>query len=297
MGRKPGRGLFAHSRWDAVMVLVALGEIAITVYGTLSWGAIPLLASAALGAASVVLNCMNYLCISHSFIHHPFFVSRRLNRAFSVVSSLALQAPQTLYREHHLNHHRFTNDRPHPVTGRTGDGSSTWRYSRQPGREEHVLSYSFIGPFRVDYGYLYGRARKRGDALLVWVEALVLLAGVAALAVANWRGAVFFFIPAWYLGQALSLAHNYGEHHGAEPGNRLTDSVSCYGALYNLFWFNEGYHQEHHFRPQVHWTKLPELRPLMLPETERRVVRHMHWLNVGRVDSRDTSRAIAPLPR
>ena len=60
---------------------------------------------------------------------------------------------------------------------------------------------------------------------------------------------------------------------------RKTDSVSGYGRLYNLIWFNNGYHQEHHWRPQVHWTEVPALRAQLPPETSRRVVRAAHWFN------------------
>jgi fatty acid desaturase len=271
--------LFAHSRWDAAMVGVSVVEIALTAYGTISWGNITPLGSVLIAGVCIVLNCMNYQCIAHSFIHHPFFAQRWLNTAFSVVSSLSLQAPQTLYRAHHLEHHRHNNDRPDPQTGRTKDSSSTYRYARR-GAEEHLLSYAFIGPLRVDYGYLYSRSRKRGDAALTWTEALTIAAYMVALGLSNWKGLLLFYVPVWYLGQAFALAHNYCEHHGAIAGNRMTDSVSCYGRWYNWFWFNEGYHQEHHFRPQVHWTRLPELRAQMLPESQRRVVPYAHWMNL-----------------
>ena len=72
---------------------------------------------------------------------------------------------------------------------------------------------------------------------------------------------------------------HYLEHYGATPGDRRTDSVSSYGRLYNLIWFNNGYHQEHHFRPQVHWTRVPEVKSLLPPESERRTVRGAHWFN------------------
>jgi fatty acid desaturase len=273
------RHIFAHSRWDAVMVAVSLTEIALLTYGTLSWGTVPGLVSLLVGGLCTVLNCMNYQCIAHSFIHHPFFTSTRANQFFSVVSTLALLAPQTLYRVHHLEHHRFNNDRPDPETRQTRDGSSTYRYSRQPGREENILVYAFWGPLRVDYGYLYRRAKRNGDAFAIWIETAAIGGYMSLLALLNGRGLFFFYLPCLYFGQAFALAHNYAEHHGAQPGNRLTDSVSCYGRLYNLLWFNEGYHQEHHFRPQVHWTKTPQLRAQMLPETERRVVPFIHWVN------------------
>jgi fatty acid desaturase len=35
--------------------------------------------------------------------------------------------------------------------------------------------------------------------------------------------------------------------------------VSSYHKLYNLLWFNNGYHAEHHYRPRHHWTKMHEL--------------------------------------
>ena len=279
--------LFAHSRWDAMMVAVSLGELALTAYTTLSWGVMSPAVVVLSGLVCSVLNCMNYMCIAHSFIHHPFFSSRLLNKAFSVLSSLSLQAPQTLYRAHHLEHHRHNNDRADPLTGRTRDGSSTYRYGRPRGAEEHVLAYALIGPLRVDYSYLYGRARKRGDAALTWTETAAIAVYMLVLGISNWRGLVFFYLPVLYVGQVFALVHNYCEHHGAIAGNRLTNSVSCYGRLYNLFWFNEGYHQEHHFRPTVHWTKLPAVRSQMLPESQRRVVPYAHWLNVlDRVASR-----------
>jgi len=262
------------------MVAVAGVEVALTAYGTLSWGTVSWLCSALVGLACVTLNCLNYQSIAHSFIHHPFFASRWQNDAYSVFSSLALQAPQTLYRVHHLEHHRYNNYAPDPATGRTLDGSSTYRYSKHPGREEPLWSYALYGPLRVDYGYLHARAKSAGGARLMWIETAAIALYMSLLALLNWRGGLCFYVPVLYLGQALALAHNYSEHHGARPGNRLTDAVSCYGRLYNLLWFNEGYHQEHHYRPQVHWTQTPSLRARMLPETERRVVPFFHWVSV-----------------
>jgi len=105
---------------------------------------------------------------------------------------------------------------------------------------------------------------------------------VVALAAVAWTSPSFFvqvYIPTWYLGYAAAYAENYFEHYGAQPGNRLTDSVSSYSGWYNWIWFNNGYHQEHHWRPQVHWTQVPHLTPKLPGADARRVLAFSHWFN------------------
>src|SRR5581483_6743634 len=62
-----------------------------------------------------------------------------------------------------------------------------------------------------------------------------------------------------YLGWVMSYAEGYLEHYGCQPGNVYANSVSSYNRLYNLLWFNNGYHQEHHWDPKSHWTRMPAL--------------------------------------
>jgi fatty acid desaturase len=273
------RRLFAHSRLDALLVLLALLEFGVLLYGVLTFGAVPWTHSLIAGFAAVFLMCTNFECIAHNFIHNPFFRSRRLNAGFGVFNTLVLGSPQTLYRIQHLHHHRYNNDAPDPASGTTRDLSSTWRHGARPDREEHVLSYALVGYFRLDVGFLLSEARKGRLIRQVVVEVAAILVLIAAFAVLNPRGLIFFYLPVWYLGNAAAQAQNYLEHHGATPGNRKTDSVSSYGRLYNLIWFNHGYHQEHHYRPQVHWTRIPEVKTLLPPESQRHVVRWAHWFN------------------
>lgn len=44
--------------------------------------------------------------VSHNFIHRPFFYQRRMNAGFSILLSLLLGLPQSVWRERHLAHHR-----------------------------------------------------------------------------------------------------------------------------------------------------------------------------------------------
>jgi fatty acid desaturase len=273
------RTLFAHSRLDALLVLLALAQFAILLYGVLSVGSVAWGTSLILGLASVFLTCTNFQCVAHNFIHNPFFRSRRLNFAFSLFNSLLIGGPQSLYRIHHLHHHKYNNDAPNPGTGTTRDLTSTWRYSPWPWREESFWSYALLGYFRSDFGFLLREVRRKG--LLRWAiwESAALFALLIAMGLMNPRGLLIFYLPVWYLGNVAAQAENYLEHYGAIPGNRKTDSVSSYGRLYNLIWFNNGYHQEHHYRPQVHWTRIPGVKGLLPPESERRVVRGAHWFN------------------
>lgn len=277
--RLEGGWLFRHSAVDGVLVLLSLLTCAAILATACYFSALGPLALLGLGLFFMLMICTNYQCIAHNFIHNPFFRAEPLNWLFSILNSLALGMPQTLYRAHHLNHHQFNNDY-RSETGDTGDLSSLYRHSKQARVPENIWRYSLLGPLRTDFGQLYVMTKQKKLARLVWCESAVLLAFYAGLMWLDWRFFLFYFVPVCYLGQALALAQNYLEHHGATPGNRKTDSVSCYGRLYNLLWFNNGFHQEHHYRPFVHWLLAPRLRQEMLPENERRVVQGTHLSNL-----------------
>ena len=233
----------------------------------------------------VFLVCTNFQCIAHNFLHLPFFTRRWMNVGFSLVNTLLLGVPQTAYKYHHLNHHRYNSDLIGP-DGTTRDLSSIYRFSVLPPGAESFLRYTFLGPIRGDVVALYREAAQHGEAWLAKTEVAL---WVLIVAVILWRDPWFtvaVYLPIWYLGQAASYGENYLEHVGATPGNRKTDSVSCYSRWYNIIWFNNGYHQEHHWRPQVHWSQVPSLRRELEDAGPRRVVAHAHWFNWPRIERR-----------
>jgi hypothetical protein len=77
-------------------------------------------------------------------------------------------------------------------------------------------------------------------------------AGVALLFAAMAVLAPEFFLraygPGWIAGLGLCWLHGHYEH--------ARGTTSHYGRLYNLLFFNDGYHVEHHAHPTLHWTEL-----------------------------------------
>ncbi len=43
----------------------------------------------------VFLNCTNYQCVAHNFLHNPFFRSGWLNNGFSVINGVPLGRAQS----------------------------------------------------------------------------------------------------------------------------------------------------------------------------------------------------------
>jgi hypothetical protein len=183
-----GRGILRHSRWDALLVVLA------GAHGALLWAA-PVAPVIALGL------WWNSNTIAHNFIHTPFFRARWLNRLFALYLSVLLGIPQSIWRGRHLAHHAGTRWRPR-------------------------LSVQLLA-----------------EVVLVLALGMLLLM----------RQAHFFFgvyLPGYLAGLGLCWLHGYYEH--------CLGTVSHHGFLYNLLFFNDGYHIEHHARPGLHWTRLSQ---------------------------------------
>jgi fatty acid desaturase len=183
------------------------------------------------------------------------------------LNSFCLGVPESVYRLHHLEHHRFNNS---PEK----DDSSTYKYG-QDGKEENIFSYSTLGVLRTDLVRLYKIAL--GQSSMVKVELISLVLFFIVLIILNWQTFLGYVLTSYIGGQIFALWENYCEHHLADYKDRKRDSVSCYDSFYNLIWFNNGYHQEHHYSPTVHWTKIKEVKS-RLPE-DRVVVRYCHLAN------------------
>jgi fatty acid desaturase len=253
----PSRPFFRSSPWDAIPALCGVGIVALIFWTFLACHSLPWWV---LGLAFVAVAwsyCWNLQCISHNFIHNPYFSNVWLNRAYSVLESLALGVPHVLYHHYHLNHHWGDNDKKGP-DGTTRDWSSIYRYGKDD-QPEPFWRYCLLSFFRVETVGVIRVTARHHQLMQLAVETVVLGAFWVLMVVVNWKFFVFFYLPSYYIGWTLSFAEGYLEHYGAKPGNPYANSVSSYNRLYNWLWFNNGYHQEHHWDPKWHWTRMPDL--------------------------------------
>lgn len=76
------------------------------------------------------------------------------------------------------------------------------------------------------------------------------------------------YLPGCLLGLGLCFLQGHYEH--------ARGTVSYYGWLYNLLFFNDGYHREHHTHPGRHWRELPKER--VCEASASRYPAVMRWL-------------------
>lgn len=253
-------GLFRRSGWDAipaVLVYLHLGLLAafFLAWPHLDWG--ERLAGATLYALAIGWNQDS---VAHNFIHNPFFRAKPLNRLTEYALTLENGVPQTMYRYVHMRHHAGNSDRP-DAAGRTVDPISIYRHGVD-GQAESMLPYVFLGFWRDDDPFTVAReiaSKRPQEAARALREFWVMASVYVVLLILRWDFVVVL-APFYYLGQSLSFLIAYYEHLGADPETPIAAGVSSYDPLYNLLFLNNGYHAEHHYRPQHHWTGMAALR-------------------------------------
>ncbi|HEX5071147.1 MAG TPA: fatty acid desaturase [Vicinamibacterales bacterium] len=168
--------------------------------------------------------------IAHNFIHRPFFMRPGANRLFAVLLTLELGFPHDLWRQRHLRHH---------VQLRL---SASARPRRSP-------PLTPGGRRRADAAG--GPPRPIAMTPQLMAESALVCALWTAMAVLIPQGFLFVYLPGWALGLGLCQLQGHFEH--------ASGTTSHYGRIYNLIFFNDGYHVEHHQRPGMHWSQLPAL--------------------------------------
>jgi fatty acid desaturase len=288
--------ILAYSKMDAIPVVAALAHTTFLVGWFLIFPHAPWWVLVPMGLIFSVSISWNINGIAHNFIHNPYFTWSPLNRAFSWLLSVTMGFSQQFYDLVHHRHHQGNSDRP-GEDGDTVDWLSIYRHG-EDGEPESPWTYTFFGYFRDDPKLIFREIHKRSPSnawfgvfeIASWV--LLVITGFLL----NWKFMLFFF-PFYYFGHCLSYLNGYFLHYGGNPDLPIAWGVSSYHKLYNLIWFNNGYHAEHHFRPRQHWTKMHGLHEQIAEEQRRanvRVITPPHAL--GFLDPSLPKRRKAPEP-
>jgi hypothetical protein len=99
---------------------------------------------------------------------------------------------------------------------------------------------------------LSARRDSRRELLGFLVELGLLMSLWGAMAAVAPHFAVTVYVPGCLLGLGLCGVQGHYEH--------VRGPVSHYGWFYNMLFFNDGYHIEHHAHPGLNWRDLPQRR-------------------------------------
>jgi len=272
--------IFAYSKWDAVAVSAGILHFAYVVTFFFIFPYAPWWVLVCMGCVYSVSVSWNINGISHNLIHNPFFRSRIVNRLFSIMESVTLGISQTFYKYVHHRHHLGNSDRP-DEHGNTYDWISIYRHGRD-GKAENPWRYIFLSYLREDPKAIYREIKRKNRVDARWGIAEIAILGttIAIGFILNWKF-WFFFLPFYYLGQCCTYLNGFFLHYVGNPDKPIAWGVSSYSKWYNLLWFNNGYHAEHHFRPKMHWTRMKELHQQIADAQRRegvRVIRPPHGL-------------------
>ncbi|NWF57800.1 MAG: fatty acid desaturase [Fischerella sp.] len=251
------RILFKYSWWDSLPFAITIFQLVLNIWLAATWESRTFFDNLLFYPFCLFLFWYNALVPTHNFVHTPWFKSKFLNNIYAIINSANLVTPVAHYRYIHFNHHQYGNDRQN-ADGQTQDRSSTFAYGKN-GRCENVITYCALAIFRDDMTESFRQAKKYNESLQLYLEFAAIILAIIGYLLLSWKFILFFFVPIFYLGWFIAYLTNYYEHFGATPENRYANSTSYYGHVYNLLFCNEGYHQEHHLRPEVHWSQRPKI--------------------------------------
>jgi fatty acid desaturase len=224
--------------------------------------------------AWLITNLQNSPLHHHS--HWPTFVNKKFNTAYELLLSMTAGISHQFWRRNHLKHHVYVNDKP--VNNHTNDPVSVFAHGKN-GEVQNFWKYcthTMITAFRNMVIFPVTPPQDSRPKLIA--ETLLHDIYFLSVFVIDWRYGVYMLLV-YIIAHFLNGATSYGEHWTVldRRGDTTQDSIGIYSRWYNIVGFGAGYHQEHHHRPNIHWTQLPDLTPRMHPQRVTR--KSMHIFN------------------
>lgn len=187
---------------------------------------------------------------SHHHQHTLTFHTNSLNRLLEFFYALHTGVTTNLWVLHHvLGHHKNFLDQ-------TRDES---RWKRKNGSTMGVLEYTLTVACTAYYrGFQVGRKYPRLQRTFL-LYLIVTFAGVALLCWFRLVPAIFVFLLPMIISLLFTAWVTYDHHSGLDADDPFHASYNNSNRLFNLLTGNLGYHTAHHYRPGLHWSKLPEV--------------------------------------
>jgi len=212
----------------------------------LSWSHLTWLGRVGMLVAGWAVLFWNY-AVLHNHMHVPIAKPAALRWVVSRTLGLACGFPYRGYYLFHFNHHKYS------------DGPGDWgRHEPGEGALRYLLRNTLLPWFWPwDIVGKVWRATKTRAQRLELVMDFVLVDGTL-LGLLCWEPALgLSFFAMLLVGQLCIFWLNLAAHFESDSTRRDSLAVTSTSPLYNFFFFNAGYHQAHHFWPQVPWQQLP----------------------------------------
>ena len=260
-GRKrPGQGRILRYRIDFFSVLTVVSVFAfqlVAYFLPLPWYLIIVLPVAIRGLHLV----------EHNHSHLKIFRQNLFNEMLGWMCFISNGVPVEAYEMHHVhNHHRFAQQ----YGTLNSDWSSTFGFentsfpNKPCGRVYYCLTYAPLAWLHCWIEVL----RRPGTRMFArFLTSFTLCIGISLFLLI--RDPVQYFlwfgIP-WALAYVGMANANYDHHRDCEhstPYNSARDNLSL---AFRSFGFNIGYHVEHHMKPTLHWSLLPQFHERVMEE-------------------------------
>lgn len=202
----------------------------------------------------------------HDHAHRRIFTRPWMNRWFARTWGVSAGWPAYWWQYSHVvvHHRRLLQDEDWTLPHRDEDGSfeNFFRYcfAHYPWR--------YIAGMRKEWKRASKPVRRRLGGELLWFLALFSIPFFIdpVMALCLW------VLPAWLANALVVGPGMVAQHAGRRPADEdheLVHSNTFTSRLFNLAFFNIGYHAEHHTWPHVHWSELPTLHERVKPRMIR----------------------------
>ena len=188
------------------------------------------------------------LAIAHNHFHRTIFKDDRLNCVMNyLLFFTGGTSPYSWTLQHNIGHHTNYLEQSNDPTPWFVNGKVV------PRLKYTVFGTLNIYPYCFKIGSQYPKIFRRFKFHLV-VSLLILI----SLIVFDPRGAFFAIMLPTMLSMFNLIDITYEHHTGLDRSCKFKSSRTNLNKIRNWLTFNVGYHTEHHVKPGLHWTKLPE---------------------------------------